>query len=1127
MSTEQEGARASSPGSGSRPASLNKSPLSPSASESTTAHPLLAQAANEPSQAASGGYAVYDKTRRRTGSSSINTSVVTPTSSVLSPSEGPLAPSPVASSTATTPPFAPSSTHSLPPLVSRPSSSQIPPATQGRQYARSVSEAKVELQRQALKAGLRDLGLTSESTGAALVTLLLPAERLEVEGSLPFSFLLDHLVLLDPPSAAAESASHAAERPFATLSGLRGVLIGGELVFTSATQLPHDAPQLDFADETVQRRVSAPVLVGMLRGATRLPAPPPFTHYPSSMLVSAITNLSIPQTRSTSPAAPPPPNRTTSRLAALFAKPAGQTPDTAGPATPSAETSDAGAHSRLPASVEVPVLAVGKTIKRTEIAGTMCSALLAHLRAQAQEVEGFAGEADGAVTVEAFARQFVPTSALAPPPAGSTELPPPSLLECDPAILSEAYQDAMADVRLDLSRNLGSPPAAGTSPADPGLEDFTQLEERIDASLEKLEAIVTSTMYDRLFAPPTSRDLQEDENLASRIAALNVLGLDLEHLGVDLAGEQELEDDWRAQKSGPRDSLEMLAHRVGRELNHLEDPEELTPTAKLAILVECHKIIVDGLSDLPAIRLQKEVAAEDKSAGPAMVEMDDASSKASSQPPSRTLSPSRQSGTSEEKEAEGDDLLRTPRPPSQEERAVPEIKLPESARDLSDSMSEATGSSMVPAEPSPPLSVFEKSRGRDRPSASATTSSSSADLILPLLIYSVVRANPPHLVSHLRYIHRFRCESLLHGQASYCATNFDAVIEWAQHVDLSTLGLSSASVLSSPTSEFDRKLTAPVPARPRAYTTPSTLLRERVSLTADQLVDSAGTALTGVVDSSYRLLFGAGGLASSAPKSLDDVKNVLDGARGRAREKLPFRRSTSARDFPALITGRRRATSTASGQVAPIPESGPAEGDGSPARPGPPPLPPRPRSPTKDGGDDSDARSVRSVSSFLGFRESTFGRAISASNVNPAAEKQEASSPEASPAASSLGGRLLGRIADGASSSARRATLLNPLVGWSGSSAAANLEPIPASPAVGSDGGKPYAPLQRFLDVGSAGELKLGEVEILLAEYRKAVQALQAGSAPRAVERADEATQASADKAPTAGDADAALELEE
>lgn len=305
----------------------------------------------------------------------------------------------------------------------------------------------------------------------------------------------------------------------------------------------------------------------MLRGATRLPAPPPFTHYPSSMLVSAITNLSIPQTRSTSPAAPPPPSRTTSRLAALFAKPAGQTPDTAGPATPSAETSDAGAHSRLPASVEVPVLAVGKTIKRTEIAGTMCSALLAHLRAQAQEVEGFAGEADGAVTVEAFARQFVPTSALAPPPAGSTELPPPSLLECDPAILSEAYQDAMADVRLDLSRNLGSPPAAGTSPADPGLEDFTQLEERIDASLEKLEAIVTSTMYDRLFAPPTSRDLQEDENLASRIAALNVLGLDLEHLGVDLAGEQELEDDWRAQKSGPRDSLEMLAHRVGRGMS--------------------------------------------------------------------------------------------------------------------------------------------------------------------------------------------------------------------------------------------------------------------------------------------------------------------------------------------------------------------------------------------------------------------------------------------------------------------------------------------------------------------------------------------------------------------------------
>ena len=528
------------------------------------------------------------------------------------------------------------------------------------------------------------------------------------------------------------------------------------------------------------------------------------------------------------------------------------------------------------------------------------------------------------------------------------------------------------------------------------------------------------------------------------------------------------------------------------ELNRLEDSSELTPLAKLAILVECHKIIVDGLSNLPAIRLKKEVTADDKSSiadRPAVVEMDDASSRSSSLPPSRPRSPT-PNGLAGEATLE-DDLLRTPRPPSLEERPVPEIRLPEAARGLSASVLEATSSSMLPANPSPPTTIFETSRSRGRASPSASNSS-SADLILPLLIYSVVRANPPHLFSHLRYIHRFRAESLLRGQASYAATNFDAVIEWSQHVDLSTLGLSSDNVITGASSSPSQQLGTPSLTRPRAYTTPSTFLRERVSLTADQLVDSANSALTGVVDSSYRLLFGAGGLASSAPRTLDDVKNVLDGARGRAREKLPFRRSNSARDFPTLIAGRRRATSVASNKAttnaAPGATSEESPSDAASAVTAPPPLPPRPQSPVKEG-EDSDARSVRSVSSFLGFRDSTIGRAIASHTGGHASDRQEAASPENSPSSTSLGGRLLGRIADGASSSARRATLLNPLTGWAGTTP--SLAPVPASPA-GDELGEEYRPQQRFLDVDSAQDLKLSEVQDLLVEYRKAVAALRA-----------------------------------
>lgn len=510
--------------------------------------------------------------------------------------------------------------------------------------------------------------------------------------------------------------------------------------------------------------------------------------------------------------------------------------------------------------------------------------------------------------------------------------------------------------------------------------------------------------------------------------------------------------------------------------------------AKLAILVECHKIIVDGLSNLPAVRLKKEVTADDKGSiadRPTVVEMDDASSRSSSLPPSRPRSPTPNDLTGET--TLEDDLLRTPRPPSLEERPVPEIRLPEAAQGLSASVLEATSSSMLPAKPSPPTSIFETSRSRGRASPSASNSS-SADLILPLLIYSVVRANPPHLFSHLRYIHRFRAESLLRGQASYAATNFDAVIEWSQHVDLSTLGLSSDNVITAAAASPSQQHGTPSLTRPRAYTTPSTFLRERVSLTADQLVDSANSALTGVVDSSYRLLFGAGGLASSAPRTLDDVKNVLDGARGRARDKLPFRRSNSARDFPTLIAGRRRATSVAINKVPPGPTLEESPSEAANAVTAPPPLPPRPQSPIKEG-DDSDARSVRSVSSFLGFRDSTIGRAIASHTGGHASDRQEAASPENSPSSTSLGGRLLGRIADGASSSARRATLLNPLTGWAGTTP--SLAPVPASPA-GDELGEEYRPHQRFLDVESAQDLKLSEVQDLLLEYRKAVAALRA-----------------------------------
>ena len=52
-----------------------------------------------------------------------------------------------------------------------------------------------------------------------------------------------------------------------------------------------------------------------------------------------------------------------------------------------------------------------------------------------------------------------------------------------------------------------------------------------------------------------------------------------------------------------------------------------------------------------------------------------------------------------------------------------------------------------------------------------TLGSASADVLLPLLIFTIVKSNPTNFLSNLRFIHRFRRPSRITGQESYCLTN--------------------------------------------------------------------------------------------------------------------------------------------------------------------------------------------------------------------------------------------------------------------------------------------------------------------------------------------------------------------
>ncbi|KAL2159548.1 hypothetical protein VTH06DRAFT_2116 [Thermothelomyces fergusii] len=67
--------------------------------------------------------------------------------------------------------------------------------------------------------------------------------------------------------------------------------------------------------------------------------------------------------------------------------------------------------------------------------------------------------------------------------------------------------------------------------------------------------------------------------------------------------------------------------------------------------------------------------------------------------------------------------------------------------------------------------------------------SSSADELMPMLIYTLITMPPEHLsvVSDLNFIQRFRWGPKLTGEAAYCLTTLEATISFLETVDLSTL----------------------------------------------------------------------------------------------------------------------------------------------------------------------------------------------------------------------------------------------------------------------------------------------------------------------------------------------------
>ncbi|KAI9258488.1 hypothetical protein BY458DRAFT_518027 [Sporodiniella umbellata] len=190
-------------------------------------------------------------------------------------------------------------------------------------------------------------------------------------------------------------------------------------------------------------------------------------------------------------------------------------------------------------------------------------------------------------------------------------------------------------------------------------QEFSEDNDRLD----KIELYICNELYHTFFPDPRGDEAMQGEALESRIAAFNLLDLDLSHLGVSISQE----------------GIDLVVESAGAELQGLDTVKG--PKDKLDKLIKIHQIITDAVQ-----------------------------------------------------------------------------------KDTEDRKEEAT--------------------------------LLNTDVLLPLLIYTIVKTNPTNLLSNIKYIQRFRRQDQLNGQSSYCLTNTFAAVSFLETVNLVGLGLSADRVIS-------------------------------------------------------------------------------------------------------------------------------------------------------------------------------------------------------------------------------------------------------------------------------------------------------------------------------------------
>lgn len=403
-------------------------------------------------------------------------------------------------------------------------------------------------------------------------------------------------------------------------------------------------------------------------------------------------------------------------------------------------------------------------------------------------------------------------------------------------------------------------------------------------------------------------------------------------------------------------------------------------------------------------------------------------------------------------------------------------------------------------------------------------SSSSADEILPTLIYTLITTPPEgiNVISNLHFVQRFRSASKVDGEAAYCLTNLEAAITFLETVDLaslradealegppkpasrsstpndgikselkangagsaSTTSLQSAQVanpsMSQPMTAPDpKRLTKPLSVQPVSHNRRlSDILHEPahafgaasdvVRSTADHGIKTIG----GTLDNSFKVLFGR----------LQEQKKASQGVEADKAIVVP----KTLDDARKLIEHKSEAEYDEVGAT---------------------------RSPTGDkanegllnaiaGRKQNRDRSVDSVQSLESAKKAAPTSDVAERQRTSAANESSFSGTGAVESMRNLGnslnplrgfGAMGGLRAFSRTSSSNTATLANTSSGVVSTDklktkpqdTASSKEPLDSLPPI-----KVAPPIPKFLETKSAADLRLGEVSDLLQDYKRLAKAL-------------------------------------